>query len=74
MNATLPQIAAGVQSGESFASSPELDLQDIDELRIVFAGQARLLASRAERALPLDARSIRSLLRVYRQLMLEEAA
>ena len=43
-------------------------------LRQAFSGQARLLASRAERDLPLDVRSIKNLLRLYRRLALEELA
>lgn len=43
-------------------------------LRQAFTGQARLLALRAESGLPLDIRSVRNLLRLYRQLMLKEMA
>jgi hypothetical protein len=37
--------------------------------RIIFAGQARLLAARADAELPIDVRSLLNLIRAYRDLV-----
>ena len=44
-----------------------------DDRRIIFAGQARLLAARAEAGLPIDFRSLFNLVRAYRALVVAEA-
>jgi hypothetical protein len=74
---TLSWVPVLVQPGDPSHpshSSPEPDASTVDDLRMAFAGLARILAGRAERNLPLDTRSVRNLLRVYRQLMVEEMA
>jgi len=43
------------------------------DLRILFAGQAKLLAARAEAGLPIDVRSLLNLVRMYRKMVLEKA-
>jgi hypothetical protein len=41
--------------------------------QILFAGQAKLLAARAEAGLPIDVRSLLNLVRAYRNLVVGEA-
>jgi len=38
-------------------------------LRLAFCAQCKLLAARAERGLPVDVRSLRNLLSLYRELV-----
>jgi hypothetical protein len=50
-------------------SRPDVDL---DDARTLFVGQARLLASRVEHGILLDVVSVRNLLSVLRQVLLQE--
>ena len=60
---TIPQVG----------SSPASTVHDLSK-RKLFAGQARLLAQRADRNLPIVDASVENLVRVYRDLVIEEVA
>jgi hypothetical protein len=60
---TFQEPAATGESRQAFSPS---------DRRILFVGQARLLASRAERRLRIDRRSLFNLIRAYRDLVRAE--
>jgi len=60
-------------SSTSDGRKPERDFAPAD-LRAIVAGQARLVAARAESGLPLDARSVANLIRALDAALVNEAA
>jgi hypothetical protein len=48
-----------------------LSLGSVADLKLVFSGQCKLIAARVENDVPLDLRSLRNLIRLYRQILAE---
>jgi hypothetical protein len=69
---TLSLAPVLVQSGDPSHGSPEPDTSTADDLRVVFVGQARLLADRLDLGYGLDFRSLRNLIRVAVALVIAE--
>ena len=70
---TISQDRLLLQENQATSSAQGVTRYPEYDLRHAFSGQAHLLALRAEAGLSIDIRSVINLLRVYRQLMLEEA-
>jgi hypothetical protein len=68
-------ISPDVQCQQTVAASRSRrrSLGSAADLRTLFAGQAKLLAARAEAGLPIDVRSLLNLVRAYRALVVAEA-
>jgi hypothetical protein len=58
------------QQTVAVARSP-LGLRPVADLKLLFSAQCKLIAARVENDLPLDLRSVRNLIRLYRQILVE---
>jgi hypothetical protein len=65
-------ISPNVQCQQTVAAARSpLGLHPVADLKLVFSGQCKLIAARVENDVPLDLRSLRNLIRLYRQILAE---